>query len=235
MGWMLWTKYLHPKQSVQFERDDGYRDDDAFADVAFYPYKKFYHIERRCLSQMDGLTVLDAGTGAGRASLYFQNRRRAAIAVDISPGAVSLAKTRGVLEVHQMSVLDLTANDARWEAIIMIGNGTTVARSLKELGLMLEHLRKISRPGTQLVITSLDIHDAAPEHHLRYQQAQSAKGHYAGDFSLRYHIGSQTSGWLSGVLVDPSTLYGLLEDTGWHVRARFQHPLELPLYGMIAN
>lgn len=235
MGWMLWTKYLHPETTVMFERDDGYRDEDRFADLAFADYKDFLKTERQCLAQIEAGGVLDVGAGAGRSSLYFQNRGIDVVALELSRGAAQLASTRGVKKVRQSSVLDLKANGFHWSAIVLIGNGTTVATSLNELRQMLVILRQQSEPDSRLIITSLDILDNPKEHHRTYHAEKKRQGRYPGEFRLRYHAAGQSSGWLEGVLLDPATLASVLHESGWPVRQLIRAANESPLYGMIAG
>ena len=235
MGWMLWTKYLHPELTVKFERDDGFSDEDYFAEMAFNSYAQFYKIERQCLAQVLEERVLDIGTGAGRGAIHFQNRGMDITALDVSEGAVDLARTRGVNKLRHGSILDVRPQDGPWDGFVMIGNGTTVAKNLPELKKILKHLRKLAAPKAQLVITSLDIFANPAPPHQSYQAAKKAEGRYPGEFNVRYQINGTSSGWLAGVLVDPSTLYQLLTDCGWSVQRKIVHASEEPLFGMVAH
>lgn len=72
------------------ERDDGYID-VVTADIYFDPIDSWPAPEREIISYAKS-PILDIGCGAGRHSLYLQDQDYDVIALDVSEGALFVAK-----------------------------------------------------------------------------------------------------------------------------------------------
>ena len=71
------------------ERDDGFIQCATLS--YFAPVRHWVAVERRALRFARG-RVLDVGVGAGRVALEVQARGREVVAIDVSPGAVEVAR-----------------------------------------------------------------------------------------------------------------------------------------------
>jgi 2-polyprenyl-3-methyl-5-hydroxy-6-metoxy-1,4-benzoquinol methylase len=89
------------------ERDDGFIAVSTFDYVA--PVRRWLAVERRALRFVRG-RVLDVGCGAGRVALELQSRGQQVVAIDPSPGAVEVARRRGVRDVRLMRLEDVDAS-----------------------------------------------------------------------------------------------------------------------------
>src|SRR6266536_999160 len=76
------------------ERDDGFIEATGGPAGYFAPVRRWAPAERLGLRFVRG-RVLDVGCGAGRVALELQARGRTVVAIDISPGAVEVARHRG--------------------------------------------------------------------------------------------------------------------------------------------
>lgn len=93
-GQSLWA-YYNGKESFEIiERYDGYFD---FQDTKAYftTYEEWAPHERDALGFVKG-RVLDVGCGAGRHSLYLQEKGFDVLGIDISPLAIEVCKRRGL-------------------------------------------------------------------------------------------------------------------------------------------
>jgi methylase of polypeptide subunit release factors len=77
------------------ERNDGYIDAHQGILSYFAPFEEWSDPEKAAMTLVHG-RVLDVGAGAGRVALHVQSRGQECIAIDNSPGAVEVCRTRGV-------------------------------------------------------------------------------------------------------------------------------------------
>ena len=101
------------------ERDDGYIE--SVTQNYFAPPRRWAPIERRALRWARG-RVLDVGVGAGRVALELQRRGREVVAIDVSPGAVEVARRRGVRDVRLLAFEDVDESLGHFDTIVMYGN-----------------------------------------------------------------------------------------------------------------
>lgn len=102
------------------ERDDGC----VFTtDARYYlaPFRSWWSQERRAMRFVRG-RVLDLGSGAGRVGLHLQTRGHEVVGVDVSPGAVDVARRRGLVDVRAGTLATAVQADERFDTILLLGN-----------------------------------------------------------------------------------------------------------------
>jgi SAM-dependent methyltransferase len=99
--------------------------------------------------------VLEIGAGAGNHSLMLQEDGMEVTALDISDGAVTVMKARGVKQVVQANIYDL--KDITFDTLLMLMNGIGVVGDLHGLYTFLEHAKTLLNPGGQIILESSDI------------------------------------------------------------------------------
>ncbi len=99
--------------------------------------------------------VLDVGAGAGSHALSLQHQGLHVEAIDISPGAIEMMKTRGVEHPLHMSIWDLESAD--YDTILMMMNGIGLVGDLKGLNRFLQMAQNWLAPGGQIILDSSDI------------------------------------------------------------------------------
>ncbi|MDO1501258.1 class I SAM-dependent methyltransferase [Winogradskyella maritima] len=119
----------------------------------FRPFKDMPKLEQKALQLAKG-KILDVGCGSGSHSLWLQNRGKDVHAIDISQGAVGVAKARGVKHAELKALSDETRT---FDTILLLMNGTGIFQELKQVGFYLKHLKSILNPGGQILIDSSDI------------------------------------------------------------------------------
>lgn len=74
--------------------------------------------------------VVDVGCGAGQHALWFQDHGVEVVGVDVSPCAVAAARERGVADVREMDMFDLSFPRDRFRSALVNGTQIGLAGSL---------------------------------------------------------------------------------------------------------
>lgn len=128
-------------------------DDELPIPYLFRDFKDMPKLEQKALKLVKG-SVLDVGCGSGSHSLYLQEKGVSVKAIDISAGAIEVAKQRDVKYAEQIALLDETAT---FDTILLLMNGTGIFQELSEVSKYLKHLKSLLNPGGQILIDSSDI------------------------------------------------------------------------------
>lgn len=119
----------------------------------FRSFSEMPKLEQKALQLAKG-HILDIGCGSGSHSLYLQENNLNVKAIDISEGAVEVAKSRGVKSVELKALLDETET---FDTILLLMNGTGIFQTLDQVVTNLEHLKSLLKPKGQILIDSSDI------------------------------------------------------------------------------
>ncbi|WP_460218202.1 class I SAM-dependent methyltransferase [Psychroserpens sp. MEBiC05023] len=128
-------------------------EDELPLPYLFRSYTEMPKLEQQALQLAKG-HILDVGCGAGNHSLYLQNKGLNVKAIDISEGAVTVAKHRGLKHVELKALLDETET---FDTILLLMNGTGVFQELSQAAKHLSHLKTLLNPKGQILIDSSDI------------------------------------------------------------------------------
>lgn len=128
-------------------------EDELPLPYLFRSFKDMPALEQKALKLAKG-TILDVGCGAGSHSLYLQKKGLQVKAIDISLGAVTVAKARGVISVEN---LDILAETGTYDTILLLMNGTGIFKELSQVATYLKHLKSLLKPNGQILIDSSDI------------------------------------------------------------------------------
>lgn len=128
-------------------------EDDLPLPYLFRNFKDMPKLEQKALRLAKG-SVLDVGCGAGNHSLYLQKKGMQVKAIDISKGAIEVAKLRGV---NNAEVKDILEETETFDTILLLMNGTGIFQELSKVSKYLTHLKKSLKPNGQILIDSSDI------------------------------------------------------------------------------
>src|SRR5690606_16554255 len=95
----------------------------------FRSFNEMPKLEQKALQMVKGKT-LDVGCGAGSHSLYLQEKGFDIKAIDVSKGAVEVAKLRGVNQVELKDILNETEP---FDTILLLMNGTGIFQELSQV------------------------------------------------------------------------------------------------------
>src|SRR5439155_25169192 len=87
----------------------------------FSPFRRWPKAERAAMRYVRG-RVLDVGCGAGRVALHLQERGHDVVGIDLSPGAVEVARRRGAKDVRELAITRVGPKLGLFDTIVMFGN-----------------------------------------------------------------------------------------------------------------
>ena len=197
---------------------DGGREiverDDAFVSVSmldyFAPVGRWAAVERRALRWVRG-RVLDVGVGAGRVALELQRRGREVVAIDVSPGAVEVARRRGVRDVRLLALEDV---EERFDTVVMYGNNFGLFGSPAKAKRLLRRLRPLA---ARIVAASNDPYGTEDPAHRAYQARNRERGRLGGQLRLRVRHRALVGPWFDYLIVSPEEMAEIVEGTGWRI------------------
>ena len=198
------------------ERDDGFVDAAMLS--YFAPVRSWPAVERRALRFVRG-RVLDVGVGAGRVALELQARGRDVVAIDVSPGAVQVARERGVRDVRLLAFEDVDASLGRFDSAVMYGNNFGLFGSLTKAKRLLSKLLPLVG---RIIATSNDPYGTDDRAHLGYHDRNRARGRMPGQLRLRVRYRKLVGPWFDYLIVSPDEMAGIVESTGWRVSRLIQ-------------
>ena len=154
----LFGQALLDYQNGQYSEDIKTATNISDEDVLPLPYlfrefNEMPKLEQKALKLAKG-SVLDVGCGSGNHSLYLQKRGLEVKAIDISKGAITVVKQRGILQAEVKSILDETEV---FDTILLLMNGTGIFQELSQVSTYLAHLKSLLKPNGQILIDSSDI------------------------------------------------------------------------------
>ncbi|HTN16633.1 MAG TPA: class I SAM-dependent methyltransferase [Chitinophagaceae bacterium] len=152
--------------------------------------------------------VLDIGAGAGSHALYLQERGLDVTALDISAGAASVARARGVQNVLEADIFTLKGK--KFDTLLLLMNGIGLVQNIEGLKTFLHHAKTLLKAGGQLLFDSSDLaylyEDGIPE--LPY---------YYGEVQCCYEYRRKKSDWFSWLYIDPKTMEAIAAREGWNM------------------
>ncbi|MGE5945002.1 MAG: class I SAM-dependent methyltransferase [Flavobacteriales bacterium] len=154
----LFGKALLDYQNGQYTEDlitstNISEEDELPLPYLFRYFKDMPKLEKKALQLAKG-SILDVGCGAGNHSLHLQKKGFDVKAIDISKGAIEVAKLRGVTNVEVKNILDETE---AFDTVLLLMNGTGIFQELSQVSKYLTHLKSLLKPNGQILIDSSDI------------------------------------------------------------------------------
>jgi SAM-dependent methyltransferase len=198
------------------ERDDGFIDRSMLN--YFAPVRRWAPVERGGLRWVRG-RVLDVGVGAGRVALELQARGREVVGIDVSPGAVEVARRRGVRDVRLLAFEAVDESLGRFDTVVMYGNNFGLFGSPAKARRLLRRLRPLA---DRIVATSNDPYRTEDPAHVAYQERNRKRGRMSGQLRLRVRHRDLAGPWFDYLIVSPEEMAGIVEGTGWTIRRLVQ-------------
>ena len=162
--------------------------------------------------------ILDIGCGAGRHSLYLQQKGFDVTGIDISPGAVKVCKFRGLKKVFVRPIAGVdkfTPNS--FDTILMLGNNFGLFGSAKGMKQLLKKLYRISSPDARVIAGTRNPYKTNDPNHLQYLRLNKLRGRMPGQIRMRARFAKTVGAWFDYLFVSPEEMQEILSDTNWRV------------------
>ncbi len=213
-GWA----YYNDKDSFEIvERDDGYFSVSSGCKIYFSGYQDWPLHERKAMEFVKG-RVLDIGFGAGRHSLYLQERGFDVLGIDNSPLAIKVCKLRGLRKAEVMSIEEVNFKPNSFETILMMGNNFGLFGSFKKARRLLKRFHKITSQDAIIIAETRDPYKTDNPAHLEYHKFNRNRGRMGGQLRIRIRFEKYVTKWFDYLLVSKEEMKDILKGTGWRVR-----------------
>lgn len=200
------------------ERDDGLIN-GAPADHYLGEPNEWQPHDHRALRLARG-AVLDVGVGAGRTALELQRRGMAVTGLDTSPGAIEVARKRGLRDTVLTTVDEYAARaEARYDTFLLLGNNLGLIESRERAPVMLNALAALARPGARIIGQGTDPYGTTDPVHLAYHKRNRERGRLGGQLRLRIRYRLLASVWFDYLVCSVDELASLIEGTPWRIVA----------------
>jgi SAM-dependent methyltransferase len=222
-GRSVWDHFRGLPSHETIERSDGYIDPSEVAPgIYFAPYKDWPAIEKRAIRYAKG-RVLDVGVGAGRVSIYLQDKRKLdVLGIDLSPLAIRVSRARGLRKAKQVPFEGFRAPPGSFETVVMFGNNFGLFGSRSRAKRLLRRLSTMTTPEAVLLGESLNPYETDNPDHLGYQKMNRRRGRMSGQVRIRARYKNFVGRWFDYLLVSPEEMRELAEGTGWEVQRIIQ-------------
>ncbi|MGO1584459.1 class I SAM-dependent methyltransferase [Mesonia sp.] len=147
------SRKIKPSGGIKVIATD-FDDDEIPTEYLFRKFKEMPKLEQKALQLAKGKT-LDVGCCAGSHALVLQEKGIEIKAIDVSQGAIKVARLRGI---KNAVVQDFFEEQEKFDTILMLMNGIGIVGKLRKLTAFFEHLKSILNPNGKVLLDSSDLH-----------------------------------------------------------------------------
>lgn len=218
-GKQLRTQYESHVATVEIiERDDHYIDIGSEMGMYFSEYEQWSDFERQAIALAEG-RVLDIGCGAGRHSLYLQEKGFNVTAIDNSPGAIEVCKLRGLKNAIVKSVAYIDEFEPNsFDTILMLGNNFGLLGDAENAKLILEKMSRIASSEAQIIAGTCNPYKTNNPEHLEYHELNRQRGRMPGQIKMRIRYGKTIGEWFDYLFVSPEEMQEIVAGTPWQIK-----------------
>jgi SAM-dependent methyltransferase len=214
-GQMLFALYSGSEVFEIVERDDGYIEAMP-AKGYLSEYKDWSQIEQRAMDFAKG-RIMDVGCGAGRHSLYLQNKGFNVTGIDVSPLAVKVCRLRGLKKVKLTSIENVDFKPGTFDTILMMGNNFGLLAKFKKAKRLLRKFHRITSKNSLIVAVTNDPYKTDNPAHLVYHKRNRQRGRMGGELKIRIRYKQYKGRWFEYLLASKQEVEEILKGTGWGI------------------
>ena len=216
----MWAAYKGKWALEIVERDDGLITYSRLPEHYFSKYEDWPSHEKKAMEFVKG-DVLDIGCGAGRHSLYLQEKGFDVMAIDTSPLAIKICKLRGVKNAVVSSIEGVSGELGFFDTILMMGCNFGLFGTFEKARMLLERFYDITSSDARIIAETRDPYDTSNPNHLEYQELNRNRGRMSGQLRIRIRFKRYSTPWFDYLLASKDELEKILLGTGWEVRRYF--------------
>jgi len=215
-GQQFWAQYKGTESFEVMEREDGYID-VGDPKLYFSEYKDWAPFEQKAMKFVKG-RVLDIGCGAGRHSLYLQEKGFNVLGIDSSPLAIEICRLRGLRKTEVMTIDEAQFESDSFDTILMMGNNFGLLANFKKARRLLKRFGKMTSKEAIIIAGTRDVYKTDSPAHLRYHEFNRRRGRMSGQIRMRLRFKEYTSKWFDYLMASKDELGEILKGTGWKTR-----------------
>jgi len=216
-GQLLWALYNGKKSVEILERDDGYISAYLSPSIYVSSYEEWKSYEQKAMELVKG-RVLDIGCGAGRHSLFLQEKGFDVLGIDISPLAIKICKLRGLKKAEVLSIDDVDFKTDSFDTILMMCNGFGLFGNPIKAQRLLRKFYKLTNKNALIIIQTNDPYKTDNLVHLEYQKNNRKKGRMSGQERVRLRYEKYATDWFDHLIVSKEEMKKILNGTRWKVK-----------------
>ncbi|MFI5840884.1 class I SAM-dependent methyltransferase [Catenuloplanes sp. NPDC051500] len=197
------------------EREDGTINGAPAEQYLLGPDEWQAH-DHRAVARVRG-RALDIGTGGGRIALALQESGVQVTGLDTSPGAIAVARRRGVRDTVTATVDEHARGDRRYDTFLLLGNNLGLLEGHHRAAGFLDALAEMAAPGAQVIAQGTDPYGTTDPLHVGYHDLNRSRGRLGGQLRLRLRYRELTTDWFDYLFCSVDELRELVAGTRWRL------------------
>jgi SAM-dependent methyltransferase len=199
------------------ERDDGYFGPSGGPRAYLSTYQDWMANERKAMRYVKG-KVLDIGCGAGRHSLYLQEKGFKVLGIDTSPLALKACRLRGLRRTKLISITQINPTSGIFDTLLMLGNNFGLFASFKRARWLLKRFHRTTSEKARIIAETTDPYQTDDPVHLEYHKFNRTRGRMSGQARIRVRYKKHVTPWFDYLLVSKDEMLDILNGTGWRAK-----------------
>jgi len=215
-GRMVWDYHDDElAEQPRHRRDDG-EESEAPLEWYFSDHEDWPEVEHAAFADVRG-RVLDAGCGAGRTALWLQERGYDVVGVDCSPGAVAVARDRGVENAIVGDMGDPGLFEDSFDTVLVAGQQVGVAGDRGGVRELFDAFAELTGPDGRVIADVSDPTEAPAE--FREYLGDVSDGTASRTFRTVYD--GDVGDPITLLMFSPDVLRELLAETPWSIETLY--------------
>ena len=198
------------------ERDDGFIDAHEGVWHYFTEFDDWFEEEKEAIGYASG-HVLDIGCAAGRVCLYLQDEGHKATGIDNSPGAIRLARKRGVKNAICRSITQIDRRLAPVDTFILFGHNFGLFGNETRARWLLRRFKNLCNDDGLILATSRDASISDLPADIAYRRRNRRQGKLPGQMRVRIRYRDIHGPWLDFLFASKKEVIRIVDGTGWQV------------------
>jgi len=181
-------------------------------DFYFRDYKQMPELEKKALKLCKGKT-LDIGAAAGSHILELQKNNPEVYALEISPKACEVMKSRKI--EHIICEDFFKYEGQQFDTLLLMMNGIGISGNLEGFRDFLKKADSLLNENGQIVFDSCDIS-------YMYEDIPFPENYYYGEVQCRYEYSGALTDWFRWLYLDKNTMKSIVESENWRAEIVFE-------------
>jgi cyclopropane fatty-acyl-phospholipid synthase-like methyltransferase len=163
--------------------------------------------------------------------MHLQKKGFDTMGIDTSPLAVKICRERGLKNIKQMSITDLTPAMGPFDTLVMYGNNFGLFGGFKQARTLLKRFYKMTSPDSRIIAQTLDPYQTDDPNYLEYHRWNRDHGRMGGLIRMRSRYKKLIGPWFDYLFASRDEVKEIAAGTGWKVRRCI--PISGPVYAVV--